>query len=244
MSKRKRLGDILIEAGAIDHTQLAAALEDQKRYGGKLGDILLDRNFITERDYFKALTGQLGVPAVDFTQSAIPESVIKMVPKDLAERLTVFPVAVKRPPQGNVLVLAMSDPTNVEIQDEVRFTIGCKVEPALALESTLRQVISDYYYHWEGKGSYRLERDMAIDEVDIDSGGSLELTHSRVSEVEDPHTLMKQEDNGPVIDRLGDEKSAEDKPNLNRELKALLKLLARKGILTPKEYLEIFKETE
>jgi hypothetical protein len=246
--RKKRLGEILLSAGVITPRQLAEALEEQKRYGGKLGMILLERRFITEREFFHALSSQLNIPAIDFTKSTIPEAVIKNVPQELAEKLVVFPVAVKRSPQGNVLVLAMSDPTNVQVQDEVRFTTGCKVEPVLALESTIRYVINDYFYHHDGKGSYRMQVD-----TDIEAPGpSMEtmefhVEHARVAEPEDPEMLMPPpgENNGVAATSAAEAKSKdEDKPKINRELKALLKLLAKKGILSPKEYLDEFKDTE
>ena len=238
--KRKKLGEILLDAGAISPRQLADALEDQKRYGGKLGTLLLERRYITEKDFFHALTRQLGIPAIDFTKSTIPEAVIKLLPQELIEKHAIFPVAMKRSPQGNILVLAMGDPTNVDIQDEIRFTTGLKVEPVLALEPTIRYVIREYYYHLDGKGAYRMDT-----ELEVGTGGGppdLEamygVEHSRISEVNDPEMMTAPSEDSPPLDTAG------DKPVLNRELRALLKLLAKKGILTPKEYLDAFKETK
>ncbi|HUT51920.1 MAG TPA: hypothetical protein VM658_00880 [bacterium] len=238
--RKKRLGEILLDARVITPSQLAQALEEQKRYGGKLGMILLERRFITEREFFHALSSQLNIPAIDFTKSTIPEAVIKILPQELAEKHVVFPVAVKRSPQGNSLVLAMSDPTNVQIQDEIRFTTGCKVEPVLALESTIRYVINDYYYHGGGKGSYRMRVDLDA-EAPSPSMETQEfhIEHARVAEPEDPEMLMPPPDDNGAAKNKDD-----DKPKLTRELKALLKLLAKKGILSPKEYLDEFKETE
>jgi len=241
--RKKRLGEILLDARVINRQQLAEALEDQKRYGGKLGVILLERRFISERELFHALSSQLNIPAIDFSKSTIPEAVIKSVPQELAEKLAVFPVALKRLPQGNVLVLAMSDPTNVQVQDEVRFTTGCKVEPVLALESTIRYVINDYYYHYDGKGSYRLQTTVESDlEVPRAASGEplLQVEHARVDVPEEAEMLMPTSPNGGESQAKGDE----NKPKLTRELKALLKLLAKKGILSPKEYLDEFNNTE
>jgi type IV pilus assembly protein PilB len=238
--RKKRLGEILLDAGVIKPAQLAEALEDQKRYGGKLGMILLERRLITEREFFHALSSQLSIPAVDFTKSTIPEAVIKVLPQELAEKHVVFPVAVKRSPAGNTLVLAMSDPTNVQIQDEVRFTTGCKVEPVLALESTIRYVINDYFYHGGGKGSYRMRVDLEA-EAPAPSMETQEfhVEHATVAEVDDPELMMP-----PPTDNGAAQSKDEDKPRLTRELKALLKLLGKKGIITPKEYLDEFKDTE
>lgn len=231
--KRKKLGEILLEAKAITAIQLAEALEDQSKYGGKLGAILLERRFITERAYFQALSTQLRIPAVDFSRSTIPEAVIKVLPQDLEEKHCVFPVALKRTPQGKVLVLAMADPTNVEIQDHIRFSTGYKVEPALALETTIRYVIRDYWFHHDGRGSYRLDS-----EIEIGAGAPVDrpegIENQRMVEPEKPQYLGAAEE--PPAD--------EERPQLSRELRALLKLLAKKGIISPREYLEAFKETK
>jgi len=248
MKQKKKLGQILLEAGVISQHQLRDALEDQKRYSGKLGTILLERRFITEKDFFSALTRQLGIPAVDFTRSTIPEAVIKTVPLELAEKHTVFPVAAKHTAQGKVIVLAMADPTNVEIQDEVRFTTGCRVEPAIALENTIRYAIREYYYQQDGKGSYRMDPDLTVDSASNDS--RVNLSNSRLVEPEEPRfmagaaepELIPEDMNSPETAAAGF--SEESRPQLSRELKALLKLLAKKGLITPKEYFDIFKDTK
>jgi len=252
--KKRKLGEILLAAGAVSKEQLAEALRDQKRYGGKLGSILLERRHITEKEFFHALTSQLQIPAVDFSKSTIPESVIKIVPPDIAEKNNVFPIALKQTPKGRVLILAMADPTNVSIQDEIQFTTGYKVEPALALETTLRYVIRDYYYTRLGEGSYRLEDQ--FNDIESSSGpeglagmqsggaievdGGMQITHERGA-MEEAFPIERPEgDDRPVANRP----AAADKPQLTRELKALLKILQKKGILTPREYIDEFNETE
>jgi type IV pilus assembly protein PilB len=237
MAKRKKLGEILVDAGVITNDQLSEALEDQKRYGGRLGTILLDRRYISEKTYLNALTSQLKIPAIDLAKSTIPESVIKVLPPDLAEKLVVFPIAVKRTPMGNILVLAMADPTNVEAQDEVRFTTGYKVEVALALESTLRYAIRDYFYNQNGKGSYKL---------DMDDNTIMDEKEARIQTMDDmrPEQEVKGDDDFIVQAEDDSETFSDDKPVLTRELKTLLKLLSKKGVITSKEYLEAFKETK
>ena len=233
MAERKKLGEILLEAGAISEKRLKEALEDQRKYGGKLGDILLDRGYISEKAFLRAVSQQLKIPAVDFTKSIIPEQVIHMVPQEIQEKHNVFPVATKRTPRGNVLILAMSDPTNVEVQDEIRFMTGYQIEPVIALESVIRQIIRDYWYRQEGKGSYRYE-------PDIDLTGW------------EPRTLETSEEEERFIprERMIDfeeeekrqERTAQARARPSRELLALLRLLAKKGIITEKEYLEELKK--
>ena len=233
--KRKKFGEILLEAGAISPQQLAEALEDQSKYGGKLGTIMLERRFINERSYFQALSSQLRIPAVDLSRSTIPENVIHVIPQELAEKHVVFPVAIKRTPQGKVLVLAMADPTNVEIQDHIRFSTGFKVEPALALESTIRYAIRDYWYSQNGQGAYRLE-----------SGENSGSDPGLESQKEAPEGLIETRSSEPFQPMIlaPTEPEEEDRPQFSREFRALLKLLAKKGIISPREYLEAFKETK
>ncbi len=235
MKRKKRLGEILVEAKAITPRQLSDALDDQRNYGGKLGNILLDRRFITEQTYIRALTSQLGIPAVDFSRSTIPEEVIRIVPLETANEHGVFPIALKRTPKGNILVLAMSDPTNVAVQDEIRFLTGYKVEPALALESTIRYVINDYFYDRHGAGSYRMQKDPELGPGNM----AIDVSETVEHEVSAPELMVT-----PADEVDPSQANGEDKPALTRELKALLKLLAKKGIINPKEYLEEFKLTK
>jgi type IV pilus assembly protein PilB len=237
--KRKKLGEILVEAGVITPEQVAGALEDQKRYGGKLGTILLERHLISEDEYIRALTTQLQLPAVDFTRSTIPEKVIKILPEELAEKYTVFPVALKHTAQGRVLMLAMSDPTNVEIQDQIRFTTGYKVEPVLAPDTTIQYVIRDYFFHNQGKGSYRLEMDMSVpEELEVET----ETDRMRVERVSEVERDTPSEDALSPGEQTGSKEG--ERPQLSRELKALLKILAKKGLITAQEYLDEFKDTD
>jgi len=111
MNKTK-LGETLVNAGVISEEHLFEALQDQKTYGGRLASILLEKCYITEQEYFEALTGQLGITAVDISSGTIPESVIKMVPYELADKHAVFPYGVKKTAAGRKVVLAMADPSD------------------------------------------------------------------------------------------------------------------------------------
>lgn len=238
--RKKKLGEILLEAGVISKEQLNAALEDQKRYGGRLGTILVERRLISESDFFKALSSQLKIPAVDFSKSVIPESVIHLISKETQEKHIIFPVATRRTPSGNVIIIAMADPTNVEVQDEIRFQTGYRVEPVLALESVLRQIIREYWYDQNGKGSYHYKPDVvdlkATGEKSRDEELLYSATHRMISFEDAQEKAQDKEEVIPAFEQEGS-------PRFTRELKALLKLLYRKGLITHKEFLEEFKKT-
>src|SRR4051812_18925715 len=124
---RKRLGELLVEAGVIDQHQLQSALGHQKQWGGKLGRILVEKRFVTEDLMIKVLCRQLGMEAVDLSQQKVHERVIGLVPVEMATQFQVVPVGLKREAGGDVLYLAMGDPTNLEALDAVQFKTGKKV---------------------------------------------------------------------------------------------------------------------
>jgi type IV pilus assembly protein PilB len=238
MADRRKLGQILIDAGAITSGQLKAALEDQQRYGGRLGTILLERRIIDEKTFFRALSSQLNIPAVDFTKSTIPEAIIKLVPKELTEKYLLFPVATRRTMSGNVIVLAMADPTNVEAQDEIRFRTGFRVEPCLALESTIRQVIREYWYEQDGKGAYRYQPDIELGPGKSEEESAEIIRDSSQYGIASSQTMTERD-----MEIQPEGIVQPDTPQLTRELKALLRLLAKKGIISQKEYLDEFNES-
>jgi len=244
MAGRLRLGEILLKAGVISREQLKSALEDQKRYGGRLATILLERRMITEKIYFRALSTQLKIPAVDFSRSSIPEAICRLVPREMAEKHVVFPVGTRRTPGGNILILAMSDPTNVQAQDEIRFLTGFKVEPLIGLENTIRLVIREFWYEQEGKGSYSYKPD-----VDLAAGAAEASEHGM--EIDRGEDLRNPREPAPAAapaakpagKMMVEHERGQEAPQLTRELKALLKLLVRKGLITQQEYMDAFKET-
>lgn len=251
MSEKKRLGEILLQAKVITPEQLKEALEDQKKYGNRLGDILLDRRFIDERTFLYALSQQMKIPALDFSKSTIAETVIHVVPQEVQEKNMVFPVAVKRTPSGNVLILAMSDPTNVEIQDHIRFSTGYRVEPVLALESVIRQAIRDYWYTQDGKGSYRYKPDLELGAIPAGEGETTQSEYSRGERVIDfdaqGQAVRREQpvpDKKPAKETSAEFSEGQVKAKPGRELLALMRLLARKGIITEKEFMEELKKTK
>src|SRR5258708_36099602 len=97
---RKRLGEILLDAGVIDQHQLQSALGHQKQWGGKLGRILVEKRFLTEDVMVKVLCRQLGMEAVDLNQQKIHERVIGVVPVEMASKFQRLPVGLNREAGG------------------------------------------------------------------------------------------------------------------------------------------------
>src|ERR1043165_3111177 len=113
---RQKLGEMLIEAGAIDQAQLKAALADQRRWGRPLGKTLVELRLIREEDLVRILAKQLGLPGVDLDKLDIKKAIIDLVPAHIARQYQVIPIGL----QMKFLDIATTDPTNLGVIDEIR----------------------------------------------------------------------------------------------------------------------------
>jgi hypothetical protein len=138
----KRLGEMLVEAGLITPAQLQSAITHQKIARGRLGSNLVALGYITEEVLMDFLSHQTGVPRMDVRTAEVPPEILKLIPHRLAEQFTVLPVAIKEPKS---LVLAMSDPSDLNAIDSARFASGLHIEPVVASHSALRKAIADLY---------------------------------------------------------------------------------------------------
>jgi type IV pilus assembly protein PilB len=137
-----KLGEMLVKAQLITPEQLDEAIKIQRREGGKLGSIVVRHGFCSDQDIVSFLGMQYGVPAADLDQwPAIDASVIALIPAELAQRHKVLPLQRT----GNVLTLAMSDPTDIFAMDDVRFHTGYNVDPVVSSEMGLSRAVDRYY---------------------------------------------------------------------------------------------------
>lgn len=141
---RKRLGEILIEAGLIDETALRSALIEQRRYGGPLGRVLVDLRLVLEEDLVAALSKQLAVPLVDLDNLEIAQHVLDLIPAEVAEAQGIIPFAQPM----KFLDVALSDPTNLTLVDELRVKTHLNVRTYLAGPKAIERALSRFY----GKG--------------------------------------------------------------------------------------------
>lgn len=138
---RKRIGEILVQAGVLDGEGLKTALVEQRRWGGPLGRILIDMKLITEEALVSALSQQLNFPTVDLDKIEIPPDVIALVPGELTAQHRMMPF--KR--AGKFLDVAMSEPTNLGIIDELRIRTQLNVRPYLAGPKMIERAITRFY---------------------------------------------------------------------------------------------------
>lgn len=139
-NKRKRLGDLLVEAGLITEEQLQDTLQTKKE-GQKLGDALLERDFITEQQLIEVLEFQLGIPQISLNRYPVDTTLMNIVPKDFAKRNLLIPLKK----EGNQLLVAMADPMDYFAIDDLRMATGFQIETAIATKEEITEALVKYY---------------------------------------------------------------------------------------------------
>jgi type IV pilus assembly protein PilB len=140
-TRRKKLGQILVEAGLINEDQLVQALEEQKKKKGKLGKIIIEKEWAKNEDICKALSKQLNIPYVKLKELEISKEVIETIPRKQASRKLLFPYKKT----GRRLRLAMANPLDYTTINEIKFKTGLDVSVAVATEEDIRAAIDDNY---------------------------------------------------------------------------------------------------
>jgi type IV pilus assembly protein PilB len=117
MRERKRLGDILLEAGKISLAQLNRALETQRKTKRRLGEVLIDQGLLTEDEIADVLAQQLSLERIDLEKTFVEQDMARSIPKEVALKYTAIPIFMR----DGKLVVAMSDPLNMFAIDDICF---------------------------------------------------------------------------------------------------------------------------
>jgi type IV pilus assembly protein PilB len=140
--KRKTLGEILIENGIVQPSELEEALKLQKDSGQKLGEVLVKLGMITDQERVKFLAAQMGVPAARAGQFASAEMhTVSLIPEHLARKHLC--VALER--HGDDLVVAMLDTNNLKLLDNLRDLTDLNIVPVLGAQEEIAKAIERYY---------------------------------------------------------------------------------------------------
>jgi hypothetical protein len=148
MGTRKKLGEILLEAGLLDGFQLQAALGHQRQWGGRLGEIVVSKGFTSEDALAECLAAQLDLPRMDLYAVGVDPQAAKLLPADMAERHGVVPVQIEghEGERGAFVWVATADPTNLSALDEVQFRSGKRVRAAVVTASQLEAALRHAYH--------------------------------------------------------------------------------------------------
>ncbi len=141
MKEKKRLGELLIEAEVIAEEEIDLALELQRGSDLKLGEILIQNNFIEEDALLNTIARQLNIERYGPDEHPIDSSVAELLPVTLAQKQKLCPLKK----QGKLILVAMIDPLDIDAIDQVEAATHCEVEPIICAEHELVTLTSNLY---------------------------------------------------------------------------------------------------
>src|SRR5918997_2194665 len=162
-SSSERIGDLLLREGLVTKEQLARALQEQNQNGTRVGYNLVKLGYVQEAELTRVLARQFRMPAVDLSRFEVDPRIAKLIPSDLASKHLVLPL--KR--DGRTLTVAMADPTNLGVVDDLKFITRYDIFPVIAGEYTLRNAV-DKYYDSSDAQMQSLLQDIADAEADVE----------------------------------------------------------------------------
>ncbi len=141
-AEKKHLGELLIEKGIIDQSDLQRALDDQKRSNHQklLGEVLIELQMCTEDQIVESLAQAYGVPYARISPRICDPKAIALLPKDFLEKNQVLPLFLVE----GVLTVAVPEPANVFLMEEVERVSGHQVQVVAATVKDIKATLQTY----------------------------------------------------------------------------------------------------
>ncbi|HET7425829.1 MAG TPA: ATPase, T2SS/T4P/T4SS family, partial [Gemmatimonadales bacterium] len=181
-----RLGDTLLRDGLLSREQLTQALAEQKASKQRLGFVLVKLGLVPELEITKILARQYRMPAVDLSRFEVDNKILKLVPPDMAVKGVVLPL--KR--EGRTLTVAMADPSDMGLLEDLKFITRFDLFPVIAGEYTLRALIDKHY----SQGNNQQELESLLKDMEA-AGEDLEVVEEREEET----VTQAQIEDAPVV---------------------------------------------
>ena len=144
MHTRMRLGELLLASGLLSADQLEAALQGQRSSGMKLGEYLIKQGICRESDVVDAVCRQTGIERYTPSRFPLNLSLSDRLPADVAQRTNAVPLLIR----GDVLVVAMMDPLDIDALDRIEIVTDREVEPVMCLRQEFTQLYAALYGHF------------------------------------------------------------------------------------------------
>ncbi len=178
-----KLGEILVQQGVVRAEQMARALDEQRKSGAKLGAVLVQMGFLKDAQLLKALEQSFQISGIDLNNFQIQASAISAIPRHTCDKYILIPV---QKVGTTTLVVALSDPQNTAVLDDLRFITRCKIQPVVATEMAILSAIDRYY------GANVSNMGQELDRADVHED-------SAAPEQIDFASITAEEENSPII---------------------------------------------
>ena len=191
LKRKKRLGDILIDGGAITEDQLQKGLALQKQKGTKLGVALVEAGITTEESIASALSNQLGFELINASDLEIPDSVKYLVDEKILKKYTVLPFEIPDN-NPNMIRVAMADPMDMAAMDDISIITNMTVEPVVATSKSILMTLDRLFGQSElnsqldeytkGKEAAEEEEDEDMYSEDVNNSPIVQLVKSMIEQ--------------------------------------------------------------
>ncbi|HLV26916.1 MAG TPA: ATPase, T2SS/T4P/T4SS family, partial [Gemmatimonadales bacterium] len=187
----ERLGDMLIREKLVTGEQLQRALNERKTNGLRIGSALVKLGYVTELDLTRALARHYRMPAVDLSKHQVDPRIARLVPAEIAQKNVLLPL--RR--EGRTLTVAMADPGDVGVVNELKFRTGMDIFPVIAGEGLLREAIEKVY---ESAGANEAAMQSMLDDLVADLDQDVEVVEEEDDDVS-VAALTAAVDEAPVV---------------------------------------------
>lgn len=188
-----KLGEMLVKEGVITEEMLDSALEDQKKNGARIGTTLIKLGFVKEPELLKALSKHFGVSSIDLRNQELDDTVLKLIPSDIAGKYLVVPISRF----GRKLTIAMVNPGDVAAIEDIQFATGFEINPVVGSEEMILKIVQEHYNVQKILSDVMYEIEMA--EAGETSVQVVEGDESEKKEGEDLSDVIDDRDSGPAL---------------------------------------------
>lgn len=141
-ASRRKLGELLVETGLLSVEDLTESLNLQKESGERLGQILINKNFVTEEEMAFALAMQLKIPYIDLSEYTVEDRVIESIPLEVARKFVCTPFGLN----NNILDVAMADPLDLNMIKDLQFITGYSIQPSISTPTQIFEALQKHYH--------------------------------------------------------------------------------------------------
>jgi len=182
------IGEILIREKALTPEQVKSAQEFQKKHDVSLASAIISQGFLSPEEMAQSLSRQLGYPYIDLDQFEIYPDVLDLIQPDAAKRYMIMPIHKIR----SFLTLAMVDPTDLDVIEDIRFRTGLSIQPVIASEVGIMNAIRKYY---GGASAVRPKR--TVEDIALADDSKVTIVEEDDEEPQDEGAPI--EDEAPII---------------------------------------------
>lgn len=183
------LGELLLKEKLLNSEQLKSAEEYKKQNDVAMGSAIISLGLVSEEEMAQALSRQLGYPYINLDQFEVYPDVINLIPIEIAQKYLIMPIHRIR----SFLTLAMVDPTDLDVIEDIRFRTGLSIQPVIASESGIMNSIGKYY---GSSDSLRVKQ--IVDEIEQAEDTSVNIIEEEEEDY-DIEELTKSTEEAPII---------------------------------------------